>query len=133
MTRIRLAKAQRLLKLNRTMQKLEEEKLASARGQKAELQLEQGNLIDALSGVAEPQSLPTPMVLQRLRKLDDQQRALDVEIAARSSALRTVATRTKFSERLKKEYELRHNRAVEEKTLHEVIERVLKKGDASLP
>lgn len=133
MTRIRLEKAQRLLKLNREMQKLEEEKLVSARGQQAELREEQDNLIDTLSGVSDMQALPTPMVLQRLRKLEDRQRALEVEITARSTSLRTVATRAKFSERLTKEYELQHKRAVEEKALHEVIERVLRKSDASLP
>ncbi|MBI1648750.1 hypothetical protein [Hyphomicrobium sulfonivorans] len=133
MTRIRLEKAQRLLKLNREMQKLEEEKLVSARGQQAELREEQDNLIDTLSGVSDMQALPTPMVLQRLRKLEDRQRALETEITARSTSLRTVATRAKFSERLTKEYELQHKRAVEEKALHEVIERVLRKSDASLP
>ncbi|MDH4983630.1 hypothetical protein [Hyphomicrobium sp. D-2] len=133
MTRIRLAKAQRLLKLNREMQKLEEEKLTSARWQQAELREEQGNLIETLSGAAEMQTLPTPMVLKRLRKLDDQQRALETEITARSASLRTVATRAKFSERLTKEYEVQHKRAVEEKALLEAIERILMKGDASLP
>lgn len=134
MTKMRLAKAQRLLKLNREMQKLEEEKLATARGQKLAVQAEQDSLIDALSsGGAKLQALPTPMVLQRLRKLDDQKRALETEITAGATVLRTVMTRAKYSERLTKQYEMQHRRASEGKELQEVIERVLRKGDVSLP
>lgn len=134
MTRMRLAKAHRLLKLNREMQKLEEGKLAIARAEQAALQAEQDLLIGKLGGGdTELQSLPAPLALKRLRKLGDQKRAAEVEVSARSSALRAVATRSKYSERLTKQCEVQHRRASEEKDLLEAIERVLMKRSASLP
>ena len=75
--------------------------------------------------IAEAQKL-----YQDLNKLTDIPRLAE---RLKSDALRELATRTKFAERLVRNYEQQHGRIVAEKELMDIIERTLRSGDASLP
>ncbi len=133
MIEARLRKAKRLLDVQMDMQRLEEEHIAGLKRRRDELAAEQQETLDALGSDGGLQGLFMSVIVKRFKTLGEEATRVDSELLARSDALRELATRTKFAERLVRNYEQQHGRIVAEKELMDIIERTLRSGDASLP
>lgn len=133
MVKVRLQKAKRLLDVQRSLQRLEEDRVTGLKGRQSELAAMQEEVVGALSDDEGLQGLFTPVIVRRLKSLSEESVRVTEELDRRSNALRALATRTKFAERLVRAYEQQHTRAVSDKELIDVIERLIRADDASLP
>lgn len=133
MVKARLEKAKRLLDLSRDLQRLEEDRLAQLRNRKAEIAVQQEELIGSLDSDTSLQGLLMPVIVRRLKGLGDEATLVEQDIERRTSSLRSLATRTKYAERLSRNYQQQHTRMEGEKELLDVIERVLRTTGARLP
>lgn len=133
MTQARMEKARRLLDLHKDLQRLEEQQVAALQSRQAELTAEQEHIVASLNSDAGPQALVMPLILHRLKTLSEESTRTADELERRASALRTIASRTKHAERLSRTYEQLHTRARAEKELLDIIERITRPKDASLP
>lgn len=133
MIEARLRKARRLLDLHKGLQRLEEERITGLRSRQAELAALQEELCGSLN-MDDGQRAPfIPVIVRRLKSLSEESVRIAEELERRSRALSLLAARTKCAERLSRTYEQRHTRARAEKELLDVIERLTRPGDASLP
>ena len=133
MIKARLEKAKRLLDLSCDLQRLEEERLARLRNRQAEIATQQEELVGSLNSDASLQGLLMPVIVRRLKGLGDEATLVEQDIERRTSALRGLATRTKYAERLSRNYQQQHTRIEGEKELLDVIERILRTDGARLP
>ncbi|MDP1731617.1 MAG: hypothetical protein WC684_02635 [Hyphomicrobium sp.] len=133
MLEARLRKARRLLDLHRDLQRLEEERIAGLRRRQDELAVLQEEIFNSLNGDEGLQGLFTPMIVRRLKSLGDESLRVAEELKRRSEALLAISARTKHAERLAHTYEQGHNRASAERELRDIIERIARPEDASLP
>lgn len=133
MIEARMQKAQRLHRIHKNLQRLEEERVAGLQRRLAELEMRQEEIVNSLNSDGELQSMFMPMIVRRLKALREESGRVAEEIERRVRALRSMAARTKYAERLSDTYEQQHERAREEKELLDVIERATRSGDASLP
>jgi hypothetical protein len=133
MIEARLQKARRLLEVQRGLQRLEEARIAALQGRRAEIAALQVELLDALNADEGPQGLLVVAIVRRLKNLDEEAARLAEELEIRSAALREHAGRAKFAERRSRTYEQQHARALADKELLEVLERLIRPKDASLP
>lgn len=133
MTRARMQKAKRILDVQRGLKRLEEERVAGLRGRQSELAAMQEEIVSALNGDDRLQGLFTPVIVRRLQSLGEETARITEELERRSQSLRALATRTRFAERLVRTYERQHTRAVADKELLDIIERLARIDDASLP
>jgi len=133
MVKARLEKAKRLLDLSRDLQRLEEDRLVQLRNRKAEIAVQQEELIGSLDSDTSLQGLLMPVIVRRLKGLGDEAMLVEQDIERRTSSLRSLATRTKYAERLSRNYQQQHTRMEGEKELLNVIERVLRTTGARLP
>jgi hypothetical protein len=129
----RLRKARRLLDVQRGLQRLEEARIAALQGRKAELSALQEELLGALNAEGGPSGLLVDAIVRRLKHLDQEAAGLGEELKRRAAALQEQAGRAKFAERRSRDYEQQHARALADKELLEVIERLIGSEDASLP
>jgi hypothetical protein len=133
MLEARLKKARRLLDLHRDLQRLEEERISGLRHRQDELAVLQEEIFNSLNGDGCLQGLFAPMIVRRLKSLGDESLRVAEELKRRSEALLAIAARTKHAERLARTYEQTHNRASAERELRDIIERIARPEDASLP
>ena len=133
MTGARLQKAQRLHDVQKGLQRLEEERIAVLRNRQAELASLQEEIVGSLNADERIQDLLVPVIVRRLKSLSAESTRLAAELERRYLALRTIASRTKCAERLSHTYEQQHARACAEKELRDIIERIARSDDASLP
>jgi hypothetical protein len=129
----RIRKAQRLLELQRGLQRIEEGKIAGLRSRQAELATLQEDLISALNADDGPQGLLVVAIVRRLKTLGEETSLLAEELERRYAVLRGHATRAKYAERRSRAYEEQHAKDRAQKELLEVIERAIRSEDASLP
>ncbi len=128
MIEARRRKARRILDVQQDLQRLEEERLAALKSRKAGLASLQEEAVASLQGVF------AAVAIKRLKSLGEESLRLDTEIERRSHSLRVLATRTKYAERLVRNYDQQCDRIAAEKDLMDIIERALRNGDdASLP
>lgn len=128
-----MQKARRLLEVQRGLQRLEEAKIASLRSRQAELAALQEETIGALNTDDGPHERFVTALVRRLRSLSEEAVRISEELERRSIVLRAHAGRSKCAERRSRAYEQQHARARAQKELLEVIERITRPGDASLP
>lgn len=133
MVKSRLQKAKRLLDVQRSLQRLEEERVAGLKGRQSDLAARQEEVVGALSEDEGLQGLFTPVIVRRLKSLGEETVRVTEELERRSKSLLTLAARRKYAERLVRAYQQQHSRAVADKELIDVIERLLRVDDASLP
>jgi len=133
MIEARLQKARRLLDLHRNLKQLEEQRIAGLQSRQAELEALQEETAASLNADEGLRSLFLPVIVRRLKSLSEESRRVAEELERRSRALRTLAGRTKFAERLSRTYEQEQAKARAQKELIEIIERVARPDDASLP
>lgn len=133
MVKSRLQKAKRLLDVQRSLQRLEEERVAGLKVRQSDLAARQEEVVGALSEDEGLQGLFTPVIVRRLKSLGEETVRVSEELERRSKSLLTLATRRKHAERLVRAYQQQHSRAVADKELIDVIERLLRVDDASLP
>ena len=133
MMKARIRKAQRLLELQRGLQRLEEGKIAGLKSRQAELATLQEDLISALNTDDGPQGLLVVAIVRRLRSLGEETALLAEELERRYATLRTHTARAKYAERRSRTCEEQHAKAQAQKELLEVIERALRSENASLP
>lgn len=129
----RIRKAQRLLELQRGLQRLEEGKIAGLKSRQAELATLQEDLIAALDKDDGPQGPLVLAIVRRLRSLGEESARLAEELERRYATLRAHTSRAKYAERRSRAYEEQHAKALARKELLEVIERAIRSEDASLP
>jgi hypothetical protein len=133
MIKARMQKAQRVLKAQRDLQRIEEGKVAALRSQQAELSALQEEMLGALSKEDGLQGLFIDATVRRLKKVSEEGARLAEELERRSAALLVHAGRAKCAERRSRTYEQEHARAAAQKELLDVIERFIQPKDASLP
>jgi hypothetical protein len=133
MIEVRLKKARRLLELNTSLQRLEEQRIAGLRSRQAELAALQEEVAGSLNADDGLRGLFVPLIVRRLKSLGEESARLAEELERRSRALGVLARRTKHAERLSRTYEQQHARIRAEKELLDVIERIARPEDASLP
>ena len=133
MIEARVRKARRLLDLHRGLQRLEEERVAGLRSRQAELVALQEETVGALSGDGGLQGLLMPVVMRRLKSFSEESVRVATELEWRSRALQTLAARKKVAERLSRAYEQQHIRIRADRELRDIIERITRPKDASLP
>lgn len=133
MIEARMQKARRLLEIHRNMQRLEEVKVASLRSREAELAAMQEDIVTALNSGEGLQGMFVPMIVRRLKSLGEEAARVAQELAARLRSLQTIAGRTKLAERRSRGYEQELAKSRAEKELIEIIERIARGDDASLP
>lgn len=133
MIEARMRKAQRLLKVQKDLQRLEERKVAALQGRQAELAAQQDEIIRSLNADDGLKELFIAAIVRRLKRLGDEASLVAQELERRSATLRMHAGRAKVVERRSRAYEEQHARALAQKELMDVIERFLKPDDASLP
>jgi hypothetical protein len=133
MIEARMKKAQRLHRIHKNLQRLEEERIVGLRRRQAELAAQQEETVNSLNSDGELQSMFMPMIVRRLKALREEAGRVDDEIERRLRALQGIAARTKYAERLSDNYDQQRARAREAKELHDVIERATRSKDASLP
>ena len=133
MIEARARKARRLLDLHRGLQRLEEERIAGLRSRQAELVALQEETVGALSGEGGLQGLLMPVVMRRLKSFSEESVRVATELEWRSRALQTLAARKKVAERLSRAYERQHIRLRADRELRDIIERITRPKDASLP
>lgn len=133
MMRDRIRKAQRLLELQRELQRIEEARIAAVLARQAELAAIQDDLIAALNADEAPQGVLVAAIVRRLKNLGEEAVQLGEELERRYEALRTHASRAKVAERRSRSYEQQNARERAKNELLYVIERILHPADASLP
>ena len=133
MTAARMQKAQRIHDVQKSLQRLEEERIAVLQSRQAELASLQEEIVGSLNADERIQDLLVPVIVRRLKSLSAESTRLAAELDRRYHALRLIASRTKCAERLSQTYEQQHARACAEKELRDIIERIAQSGDASLP
>ncbi len=134
MLKARMNKARRLLDVQQDLQRLEEERLANVKRRQTEISTMQEEMIATLNGDSGLQGLFTPVIVKRLQSLGEETLRLDKELERRSQSLRAIATRTKYAERIVRNYEQQHAKMAADKELMDIIERALRiDDDASLP
>jgi hypothetical protein len=133
MTQARVQKSRRLLELQRSLQRLEEGKIAGLRGRQSELASLQEELVNTLNTEEGLRGLFVPMIVRRLQSLGDESGRLSEELERRLRTLQTLAGRTKCAERRSRSHEEDFARKQAEKELLEIIERLAGPKDASLP
>lgn len=133
MTAARLKKAQRLLKVQRDLQEIEERKVAGLRHRQAELADLREEMLRALSSDEGLQGLFVGAIVRRLKSLGEEATLIGDELERRSRALQAYASRTKFAERRAQTCEQEHAHEVARKELMEIIERFIRPENASLP
>jgi hypothetical protein len=133
MIEARLQKARRLHRIHKSIQRLEEERIAGLRRRQAELAMQQEETVNSLSADGDLQGIFMPMIVRRLKALREEAGRIDAEIERRLRALQGIAARTKYAERLSDNYDEQRERALEQKELRDVIERATRAKDASLP
>lgn len=134
MIEVRRRKARRLLDVQQDLQRLEEERLAALKSRQAELTNLQEEAVGSLHADGGVQGVFAAVAVKRLKSLGEESLRLDTEIERRSQSLRVLATRTKYAERLVRNYDQQCDRMAAEKDLMDIIERALRNGDdASLP
>jgi len=133
MIKARMEKAKRLLDLSRDLQRLEEDRLVRLRNRQAEIATQQEELVGSLNSDGGLQGLLMPVIVRRLKALGDEAVLVEQDIERRASALRGLATRTKYAERLSRGYEQQNKRMEAQRDLLDVIERILRNDNASLP
>lgn len=126
MIEARMQKAQRLLKIQRDLQRLEEGKVAVLRGRQAELAALQEEILGALNDDHGLQGLYVNAIVRRLKSLSEESARVEEELESRSAALRAHAGRAKCAERRSRAYEQEHAKASARKELLDVIERCIK-------
>lgn len=129
----RLAKARRLLDLHRDLQRLEEQRIAALRRRELELAAMQEELVGTLNGEEGLRGLFMPSIVKRLKSLSEEAVRVGDEIKRRTAALQTIAARAKHAERISRTYEEEHARVKAAEELRDIIERVARPSDASLP
>jgi hypothetical protein len=133
MTGARLQKAQRLHDVQKALQRLEEERIAVMRNRQAELASLQEEIVGSLNADERIQDLLVPVIVRRLKSLSAESTRLAAELERRYNALRMIASRTKCAKRLSQTCEQQHARALAEKELRDIIERIAQSDYASLP
>ena len=129
MIRQRLKKAKRLHDVQESLQQIEEERIARLRARKDDIARQQSDIVSALSDDAGLERL----YVGRLKSLSEEATRIDKEIEFRSRALLAIATRTKFAERLVRNYTQQDAKVDAEKQLLDIIDRIARGDDASLP
>ena len=132
MTEARMRKAQRLHNVQKSLQRLEEDRISVLQNRQAELSSLKEEIVGALNsdGAAD---LLVSAIVRRLKSLNEESMRLAAELERRYQSLRTIAPRTKCAERLSNTYEQQHERALAEKELRDIIERIAHSEYASLP
>jgi hypothetical protein len=133
MTEARMRKARRLHDVQKGLQRLEEDRIALVQNRRAELASLREELIGALAAEGGLQDLLVPLIVRRLKSVSEESTQLAAELERRYQALRAIASRTKVAERLSQTCEQQHARAVAEKELRDIIERITQSEHASLP
>jgi hypothetical protein len=133
MMRARAEKARRLLKVQRDLQRLEEARVAGLQRRRAELSALQEQILAALNAEEGPTGLLVAAFVRRLKSLGEEGARIAEELERRSLALRAQAGRTKYAERRSQAYEQEHAKAQARKELLELLERIVRPQDASLP
>jgi hypothetical protein len=133
MIRARIRKAQRLLELQRGLQRIEEAKIAGLRSRQAELVALQEDLVNALNADEGPQGLLVVAIVRRLKNLGEEAARLGEELERRYETLRGHASRAKVAERRSRTYEEQHARDRAKKELLDVIDQIIRPGNARLP
>ncbi len=129
MIKQRLKKAKRLHDVQESLQQIEEERIARLRARKEDIARQQSDIVSALSADAGLERL----YVGRLKSLSEEATRIDKEIEFRSRALLAIATRTKFAERLVRNYAQQDAKVDAEKQLLDIIDRIARGDDASLP
>lgn len=129
----RMQKARRLLELNRSLQRLEEGRIAGLRSRQDELAALQEEIVNALNTEEGLQGLFVPMIVRRMKSLGDESARVAGEMERRLQTLQKLAGRTKIAERRSRSYEQELAKIRAEKELLDIIERLARPGDASLP
>lgn len=129
----RLKKARRLLDLHNDLQRLEEQRIAALRRREVELATMQEELVGTLNGEAGLQGLFMPSIVKRMKSLSEEAVRVGEELKRRLVALQTIAARAKHAERLSRTYEEEYARVEAAQELRDIIERVARPRDASLP
>ena len=132
MTEARMRKAQRLHNVQKSLQRLEEDRISMLRGRQVELASLQEQIVGALNSDG-AQDLLVSAIVRRLKSLSEESVRLAAELERRYQILRTIAPRTKCAERLSNTYEQQHERTQAEKELRDIIERIAHSEYASLP
>jgi hypothetical protein len=133
MMRDRIRKAQRLLELQRGLQRIEEARVADVLSRQAELAAVQEDLITALNADEAPQGMLVAAIVRRLKNLSEKAAPLAEELERRYESLRDHSSRAKVAERRSRTYEEQHARDRAKNELLDVIERILRADNASLP
>lgn len=133
MIRTRIRKAQKLLELQRGLQRIEEAKIAGVRSRQAELATLQEDLVTALNADEGPQGLLVVAIVRRLKNLGEEATRLGEELERRYETLRAHASRAKVAERRSRAYEEQHARDRAKKELLDVIDQIIRPGNARLP
>jgi asparagine synthetase B (glutamine-hydrolysing) len=128
-----MRKAQRLHNVQKSLQRLEEDRISVLQSRQAELASLQEEIVGALNTDEAVQDLLVSAIVRRLKSLNEESMRLAAELERRYQALRTIAPRTKCAERLSNTYEQQHERALAEKELRDIIERIAHSEYASLP
>ena len=129
MVKQRLKKAKRLHDVQESLQQIEEERILRLRARKDDIARQQADIVSALSADAGLERL----YVGRLKSLSEEATRVDKEIEFRSRTLLAIATRTKFAERLVRTYEQQDAKVDAEKQLLDIIDRIARGDDASLP
>ncbi|WP_072370950.1 hypothetical protein [Hyphomicrobium sp. NDB2Meth4] len=129
MIKQRLKKAKRLHDVQESLQQIEEERIARLRARKDDIARQQSEIVSALSADAGLERL----YVGRLKSLSEESTRIDKEIEFRSRTLLAIATRTKFAERLVRNYAQQDAKVDAEKQLLDIIDRIARGDDASLP
>jgi len=129
MVKQRLKKAKRLHDVQESLQQIEEERILRLRARKDDIARQQADIVNALSADAGLERL----YVGRLKSLSEEATRVDKEIEFRSRTLLAIATRTKFAERLVRTYEQQDAKVDAEKQLLDIIDRIARGDDASLP
>lgn len=131
MTLARLQKAKRLLDIHQDLQRLEEARIAGLKARQTELLTLQEELFGMLN--SDSGGLLMPSIVRRVKTLSEEQLRIASELERRARALQRLASRTKHAERISRTYAQQHDRAQAEKELRDIIERLARPKDASLP
>lgn len=129
MIKQRLKKAKRLHDVQESLQQIEEERIAGLRARKSDIARQQNDIVTALTADAGLERL----YVGRLKSLSEEIVRVDKEIEFRQRTLLAVATRTKLAERLVRNYQQQDAKIDAEKQLLDIIDRIARGDDASLP
>jgi hypothetical protein len=129
----RLRKAQRLLKVQEQLHKMEEWKLASLQRQEAELRETQTVLIGALNNHEVLQGLFVESTARRLQALAAQAALVEQQKDRQNKVALDRALQVKRTERMIGGLASDHRRALEKKDYLSLLDSLATKKDASLP